>query len=324
MAGTTSVLAVDDDQQILSVLNIALNECGYKTTCIKDPHEALDVLSSQHVDVMLCDVLMPEMSGLELLERSQNLKPNMVVIMMSGMADMSTAREAVKLGAGDFLIKPFSLMAVPIAIERNLLLQQIETNRIIEQRNKVLLESIKALSAAMDAKEHNTVEHSERIATVALMIADAICLSPAERSNIELAAYMHDIGKIGVSESVLLKPDKLSDVEWAEMKTHPDTGSHILSNIEELTDLAKIIRHHHERFDGNGYPDGLSGTQIPLLSRILTVADSFDAMISDRPYRRGMSYAEAMRQLKEGAGTQFDAGIVRVFIKAWEHRHKKN
>ena len=125
---------------------------------------------------------------------------------------------------------------------------------------------------------------------------------------------MHDIGKMGISDAILMKPDKLSDAERLEMRTHPDIGSRILSNIEELSDLSLIIRHHHEWMDGTGYPDGLSGEQIPILSRILAIADAYDAMISDRPYRSRMSKREAKKQLREGAGTQFDRILVDIFL----------
>lgn len=319
----TTVLAVDDEHQTLSALGKALHDYGYHTHCVSTGAEALERLEDHKFDVVLCDLVMPKMSGLQLLDHTKNIRQQMIMIMMSGYADLAMACEALDRGANDFIVKPFSTLSVPISIERNLLLKQIEANRIIEQRNVVLLESIKALSAAMNAKEHGTAEHSERIAAVALMIADAIELPPVERSTLELAAYMHDIGKIGVRESLLLKPDRLSDSEWEEMKTHPDTGSKILSNIEELSDLAKIIRGHHERIDGTGYPDGLAGTDIPLLSRILAVADAFDAMTSDRPYRTRLGTDEAVERLKEAAGTQFDADIVTVFLRYMERQHRE-
>ena len=310
-----SVLVVDDEQQIRSILAKLLKECGYEVALAKDSAEALKALESQNFDIVLCDVIMPNVSGLAILGKARELHKAALIIMMSGYADLPMAREALNLGANDFLIKPFSLLTVPIAIERNLRYRQAEINRITEQRNKVLLESIKALSAAMDAKEHNTVEHSERIASTALMIAEAMGLPQAAKSTLELAAYMHDIGKIGVRESVLLKPGKLSKADWREIKAHPDTGSHILSKLEGLSDLVEIIRHHHERVDGQGYPDGLAGEQIPLLSRILSVADAFDAMTSDRPYRPQMTEAEALNRLKADAGTHFDSEIVDIFLK---------
>lgn len=325
-ADQISVLAVDDEWQVLAILSAWLKECGYEAACASNTAEALRILESRSFDVVLCDVFMPEMSGLDLIQKIKDLNNDALIIMMSGYTDIAMAKQALELGAYDFLVKPFSLLAVPIAIERDLRLRQMQATRIIEQRNKVLIESIKALSAAVDAKEHSTehstVKHSERIAHLALMMADEVELSPADRSNLELAAYMHDVGKIGISEAILRKPDRLSEAEWEEIKTHPDTASHILSNIEQLEDLAQIIRHHHEWVEGSGYPDGLSGEQIPLLSRILAVADAFDAMTSDRPYRRAMTEREAIRQLKKASGTQFDSTIVEIFLNRLKQQQK--
>jgi len=318
-----SVLAVDDDRLNLSILDTLLRECGYEVSCVGDGFEALRILESQKFDAMLCDMIMPGMSGPELVEKARELHGNMVVIMMVSSEDVPTVRTALDLGAHDFLVKPFSHLPVPIVIERNLRRAQMEASRVIQQRNKVLVETIKALSAAMDAKEHGTVEHSERIASMAVTIADAISLPATDKSTLELAAYMHDIGKIGVSEAILLKPDKLSETEWQKVKMHPDTGSHILSNLEELSDVSIIIRHHHERVDGKGYPDGLSGEQIPLLSRILAVADAFDAMTSDRPYRPRLTEHEALKQLQEGSGGQFDGRLVEVFLNSMEQDIRK-
>lgn len=311
---TVSVLLVDDEPHILSQLGRVLKDCGYETSCSQGGTEAIERLKLQDFDVLLADVVMPDMSGLDLLDRALSLRKNILPIMMSGYADMAMARQALDKGAADFLCKPFPMLAIPIAIERNLRRRQIERNRMIEQRNKLLLESIKALSAAMGTRELHTAQHCERMTDSALMIADSLGLSEADRSTLELAAYMHDVGKIGISDAILMKPDKLSDAEWAEMKAHPDIGSEILSNIEESADLSLIIRHHHERMDGTGYPHGLSGEQIPLLSRILAIADAYDAMTSDRPYRPRMSKAQAQKQLMEGAGAQFDKELVDVFL----------
>lgn len=315
---TVSVLAADDDLQTLSALSDLLNEYGYDSITVQSGYEAIRNLQSRRFDVVLCNATMPDSSGLVVLMKARELHEDTIVIMMSGYADISMARKMLDLGANDFLVKPLSMFSLIIAIERNLRYKEVEGRRIIEQRNKVLVESIKALSTAMDAKEHQTVAHSDRLACAAMHVADAMGLSSADKSTLELAAYMHDIGKIGVPEAILLKPDRLSEAEWAEIKMHPDIGSNILSNIEELSDLAEIIRHHHERFDGKGYPDGLAGEQIPLLSRILTVVDAFDAMTSDRPYRKLMSDSEAISRLLEGAGTQFDSNIVQQFIECWQ------
>ena len=313
-----TVLAVDDDLLLLHSLKHQLTGFGYGYQSATNAETAMGMMQESPVDVLLCDVHLPQMSGLDLLQMVRNFhsSPDMLVIMMSCNADIPLAKTSLEMGANDFLIKPFASQAVPIAIEKTLLSRQIQKNRIIQQRNRVLMESIKALSAAMAAKEHLTAEHSGRIASIAILIANAMKLAETDKETLELAAYMHDIGKIGVPESILLKPESLSAEEWAEMRKHPATGCDILSHIEGLGDLARIIRHHHERIDGNGYPDGLSGRDIPMLSRILSVADAFDAMTSDRPYREQMSAAEAITRLREASGSQFDADVVEIFVYA--------
>lgn len=315
------VLAVDDEELIISLLTKVLEDCGYETLSASDGTQAVSLLQSTKIDVLLCDVVMPGMSGLDVLVKAREINPDiMMIIMMSGYADMAMAQQALDLGANDFLVKPFSLLSIPIAIERGLRRKEIESGIFARQRNEVLLQSIKALSAAMDAKEHLTYEHCERIAGMTLLIAKALRLSASDISTLELAAYMHDIGKIGVPESILLKPDSLSAEEWEEIRRHPTTGSHILSHIEGLSDLVEVIRHHHERVDGEGYPDGLAGDEIPLLSRILSISDAFDAMTSDRPYRSRLSEYEALRRLREAAGTQFDAELVDVFLRSLQEQ----
>ncbi len=297
------VLTVDDDRVFLERSCAVLAECGYSARPAQNAPEALDVVRSGGIDVILCDLILPGISGLDVLKTSRTIDRNVMVIMMSARADLGSLRKAVELGASDFLVKPFRLAGLPFAIHRNLLQRQIAMTRQVEQRNRLLMECIKALSAAMGAREHGTAEHCERIGPLALMIAEAMGLSEADKSSLELAAYIHDIGKIAVRDEVLLKPGGLSDVEWDQVRMHPDTGSRILAAVEELSEVAAIVRHHHERVDGTGYPDGLAGQDIPILSRILAVADAFDAMTSDRPYRRSLSTAEAVARLREGAGS---------------------
>ncbi|MHB0913681.1 MAG: HD-GYP domain-containing protein [Armatimonadota bacterium] len=317
-----SILVVDDEERVLSAIESILAECGYDKVYCAPSSEAFGILKQYRIDLVLCDLVMPKPSGMEILLKIQEYWPETMVLLMSGYADIAIAHKALDQGATDFLVKPFSALSLMIAIERNLRRRAQEMKRIIEQRNKVLLESIKAFSAAIDAKERGTAQHSERMISMAMSIANALGLSPVEKGTLELAAYMHDIGKIGVKESILLKPGKLSDEEWEEIKLHPDTGSHILGNIEDLADLSQIIRHHHERMDGKGYPDGLSGEEIPILSRILAVADAFDAMTSDRPYRARLSEREALERLEQCAGSQFDPRIVEVFFEVFREQKR--
>lgn len=309
-----SVVAVDDDPQILAVLSRMLPDCGYRVACVEDGLGALQILESEKVDVLLCDMLMPRISGLDLLEATQELRKDVAAIMMSAYPDIDGARRAFELGAGDFLVKPINLQALPIVIDRCLLQRKVQAERDIEQRNQMMLQVVKTLSAAIGAKDCGTAEHCGRMARLAMAIGDTMGLSASEKGKLELAAYAHDIGKISVNENILAKKDGLSEEEWREIRSHPETGRNILLNIDAMADIAEIVRCHHERIDGKGYPRGLSGERIPLLSRILAVVDAFDAMISDRPYRRKLSESQAIAALERGSGTQFDRKVVEVFV----------
>jgi putative nucleotidyltransferase with HDIG domain len=180
------------------------------------------------------------------------------------------------------------------------------------------LATVRALAAAVDAKDPYTRGHSDGVATYALRIGEALRFSPEQMIALEMAAYLHDIGKIGISEDILLKPGKLTDAEMGQMRHHPLIGANILKPVAFPWPIAPIVRHHHEHYDGHGYPAGLKTEEIPILARVLTVADSFEAMVADRPYRRGRSQQEAMLELRRCAGTQFDPRIVDAFIDVLE------
>jgi len=191
--------------------------------------------------------------------------------------------------------------------------------RLKERESQVLFEALKALASAVDAKDPYTARHSMRVTRLSLILADAIGLNGDDKYLLELSAWMHDVGKIGVPDNLLTKPSRLTREEFEIVKVHAVKGAEIVGQIEELTRVADVIRHHHERLDGLGYPDGLRGEAIPLLSRIILVADSFDAMTSDRSYRRGPGREKAFAELRQYAGTQFDPDLVKSFISKVEN-----
>jgi HD-GYP domain-containing protein (c-di-GMP phosphodiesterase class II) len=207
-----------------------------------------------------------------------------------------------------------NIRELSILVERNLTRRRLETARLHERGAQVLFDAIKALASAVDAKDPYTARHSLRVTRLALLLADAIRLSTEERYVLELSAWMHDVGKIGVPDSILTKPFPLTEDEFGVMKAHPVKGGEIVGEIEDLSMVADVIRHHHERMDGSGYPDGLRGEAIPLASRIILIADAFEALVADRRYRKSVGRDVAIRELQEHCGTQFDPELVRAFI----------
>jgi HD-GYP domain-containing protein (c-di-GMP phosphodiesterase class II) len=238
------------------------------------------------------------------------MHPHMPVVLLTGHTDVELARDSLQRGASDFVTKPVNIRELPILVERNLTRRRLEVARLQEREAQVLFAAIKALASAVDAKDRYTARHSRVVTRLALLLADAIHLTGEERSVLELSAWMHDVGKIGVPDSILTKPGSLTEEEFAVMKAHPVKGGEIVGEIEELGRVADVIRHHHERVDGGGYPDGLGGDAIPQGARILAVADSVDVMITPRVYAPGMTIDEALEECRRCAGSQFDPDVV--------------
>ncbi len=193
----------------------------------------------------------------------------------------------------------------------------IEKARLYKDLDELFISTIRTIADAIEAKDPYTRGHCERIRTFSLMIARQLGFSEGERKNVELAALLHDVGKIGVPESVLLKKEKLTGKDWEVIRRHPRIGAELLSSIKQLREIVPAVLYHQERYDGNGYPEGLKGEEIPIIARIISVADTFDAMTTDRPYRKALSSEEALQELRKGAGTQFDRGCVEAFLRGY-------
>lgn len=330
------ILVVDDENFIRDIVSRKLTAEGFECTQAENAETALSLLARETFDCVVSDIRMPGMSGVELLRRIRVTDQDVAVIMATGAPDMDVALEAMRLGAYDHLSKPLNLdelaLTVDRAIEKKRLVQEnreyqqnletmvLERTRQLHDANEELrrlfVSSIRALAHALEAKDQYTQGHSERVAEGAVAIAKYLSLAEQEVQNIWLAGFLHDIGKIGIKESVLNKPGALDDVEWKSIQEHPVVAERILKPIEELGGVIKIVRHHHERYDGSGYPDGLKGADIPLGARILAVADSFDALTSKRSYRDALSQEEAVKVLEEESSSQFDPVIVRAFMSA--------
>ncbi len=328
------ILIVDDEANVRSVLKRHLESEGAECETSHDGMDALCKLKQRNFSLVISDIMMPGISGMELLHRVKGKDPEIAFIMITGMKDIHLAVDSLRIGACDFITKPFDLQGMRHAVERaferrRLLIENrryrekleskvrkrtLELNEAlqgVEESYKITLE---ALVTALDAREHETQAHSQRVREYTLTLAAHLELGQEDLVQVGRGALLHDVGKIGVPDSILLKPGKLSKEEWVEMKKHPRIGYDILQSIEFLAPAARIVLSHQERWDGRGYPNGLSGENIPLGARVFAVADTLDAMTSDRPYRKALSYEAALKEIRSCAGTQFDPRIVEAFL----------
>ncbi len=301
---------------------------GYRCEEASTGDEALNKIRSNPVALVILDIKMPGRSGIELLIELNANYPDIVVIMATAISDTDTAIHCMKQGAYDYLTKPFNLDEVVLSIERALKKRRLELEnrdyqqhleqKVEEQAKKIrssFLNAITALVYALEAKDKYTSGHSQRVAEISVAIAKELSLPQPNIEKIRLAGLIHDIGKIGVKESVLNKLDKLSDDECLHIQSHCEIGEHILAPIVEDEQILKAVRHHHEHYDGTGYPDGLSGEQISLSAKILAVTDAYDAITSGRPYREAASTETACDEIEHCNGTQFDPEVVDAFLR---------
>ena len=313
-----SILVVDDDAMVLQVMAAGLRQSGYAVTTTTSPLDGLRILRENVCDLVISDAYMPEMDGLTLAETANGIFPELPIVMLTGFGTVDLMREGLRRGASDFITKPFRMRDIPIIVERNLERKRLEKDRLSERSGRILFQAITSLLTAVDAKERCTAQHSRRVADISLQIGAALQQPEAEMRVLELAAWMHDVGKIGTPDAILRKPGGLTDDEWQVMREHAAKGGEIIAQIEDLRYLASVIRHHHERYDGTGYPDRLRGDAIPLLSRIIAVADAFETITSDRGYRSSRPVSVAVDELKRHSGTQFDPVVVETLLRLLE------
>jgi response regulator RpfG family c-di-GMP phosphodiesterase len=310
-------LIVDDNQTIAMATSAMLQRRGFKTEAVNDPNEALRLVRNELFDLALLDInLEAEINGLDLLRLIKEHTPSTTCVMLTGEGTLKRILKALEFGAQGFVIKPATqselFETIDLALEKTRLFRE----HVRMLRFTPLLEgATDALLNALEAKDLSTKNHSQRVSYYSLGIAKAFKFDPEEMAVIRIGAQFHDIGKIGIPDSILLKPGPLTPDEREIMKTHTEIGWKIMEGIKGLRKSALIVRGHHERFDGKGYPDGLRGDQIPIGARIASVADCFEAMVSPRVYSRGRPAEDAMMELRRCAGTQFDPDVVEVFLK---------
>jgi putative two-component system response regulator len=329
------ILIVDDEEIICNILAQRLVREGYLCTTAHNGREGLNHFYKDTFSLIISDIKMPEMDGVEFLKKVKAVNPNMMVIMVTAYPEIDMAVEAIRLGAYDFLIKPadldFVVLSVKKALEKKRLEEEVDTyhknlERLVEERTaklqqayrtlkKAHLDSVKVLAEAIDAKDPYTRGHSDRVRRMSLGIAQQMGFTEDRLEILEYGSLLHDIGKIGIKDEVLQKPGPLSSEEYRYIQEHPLIGVKIVEGIDFFKDKIPMIRHHHEHFDGTGYPDGLVGETIPLEARIITVPDAFDAMTSMRPHRRAMPLQDVLMELETGRGKQFDPKILEIFLR---------
>jgi putative nucleotidyltransferase with HDIG domain len=326
------LLIVDDEAEVRGVLNDLLSD-AYECAEASSAEVALDALRSSDYQLVISDITMSGMSGLEMIPHVKAVSPDTVIVMISGMQTIESAINALRLGAFDYLMKPFDLRQAEAAVARAFnhyelivakRLYETQLEELVAQRTSELDEALgslenayrstlKALTAALETRDAETHGHSERVVTFSLRLGREYGLTAQEMKSLEFGSLLHDIGKIGVPDAILRKPAKLTDEEWIRMREHPIHGQQILRGIKFLQGAAKVVAQHHEKWDGSGYPLGLVGDDIDICARIFSVADAFDAITSDRVYRKGRSYEAAAAELGEWSGRQFDPKVVEAF-----------
>lgn len=321
------ILTVDDEDIVRQLICQKLTKEGYQCRSAASAIEAMEKIEEDLPDLVILDITMPGKPGTELLKEIKANHPEVAVIMATAIQDISTAITCLKGGAYDYMTKPFNLEDVLLSVERALEKKRLESEnkdyqlhleqKVEAQAAKIrtaFLNAITSLAYALEAKDTYTSGHSDRVTDIAVAIAKKMSLSQEMVEKIRLAGLIHDIGKIGVKESILNKEGKLTEDEFLHVQEHCAAGDRILSPIVEDREILEMARHHHEHYDGSGYPDGLKGEDISLGARILTVADAYDAMTSERSYRKSMSDNNARSEIARCRGSQFDPKVADAFL----------
>ena len=341
---TLRVLIVDDEVSVRKVMAAVLAQVGLPCETAASGDEALRILETHRIDAVISDLQMPGMSGMELLAKVRQIYPRMVFLVVTGVDDIRVGIEAMRQGADDYLVKPLQvdanivLASLTRALHVKRLEQEVENYRhhleeIVAEQTQQLREALRqiersydhtleVLGAAIDLRDSPTAGHSRRVFLYSIEIAKAMGGLESQMRNIAMGAWLHDIGKLAIPDAILLKPGPLTDEERAIMQRHAQIGYDLLKGIPFLADAAEIIFAHHERCDGSGYPRGLKAGEIPAGASIFAVADTFDAMTSDRPYRRALPFQASREVIERGAGKQYDSQVAKVFLsipgETWE------
>jgi putative nucleotidyltransferase with HDIG domain len=329
------ILAVDDELHVRTMIGATLERHGFDVQLAASGREALLILERDNFDLVLTDIVMQDGNGIALLDRIHGQQPQLPVVMVTAIHDISVAIDSMRRGAYDYLLKPFErehlVSTVKRALDHRQALQdshnyQQNLEQVVAARTEMLRQAmenlehsydvtLEALGDALDLKDSETEGHSKRVTAYTIALSRAIGIAPAQIKVIARGAFLHDIGKMAIPDEILRKPGKLTPDEQVVMREHCSRGYHMLRKIPFLSEAAEIVFSHQEHYDGSGYPSGLSGAEIPIGSRIFAVADTLDAITSDRPYRKARSFDVAREEILSYSGTQFDPGVVEVFLK---------
>lgn len=323
------ILAVDDEQGIIDSLSIFLKRSGYSFTGCTDPEDAINKIRTEHFDLLLLDFIMTPLHGDQVVEEIRKFNKELYILLLTGHKDLAPPLETIRrLDIQGYCEKSDKFDQLLLLIESGI--KSVEQMRQIKQINEKLaatykqleqayMESIETVRYTVEAKDTYTRGHSDRVSMYAVLIGKKLGLSDEDIERLRIGGLFHDVGKIGIPDTILQKQGKLSDDEYSEIKNHPTIGAHILSTATIFKDILPIVKYHHEKYDGTGYPERLKGEKIPYLARITALADTFDAMTSKRVYRDSLSIEQVKEEFKRCKGTQFDPKLTEVFLDILEN-----
>ena len=323
------IIAVDDEEGILESLSVFLRKSNYEFVGITDPVEAIERVKEEHFDMMLLDFMMTPLHGDEVVEEIRKFNKELYILLLTGHKDLAPPLETIKrLDIQGYCEKSDKFDQLLLLIESGIksIKQMYEIKRINEELaesneklEQAYLDIVQTLRYTVEAKDTYTRGHSDRVSEYSVLLGRKVGLPEDQIKLLKIGGLFHDIGKIGIPDSILLKPGKLTDDEYSEIKNHPSIGAHILSSATMFKDIIPIVKHHHEKYNGKGYPSGLAGEDIPYLARIAAIADTFDAMTSRRSYRDKLDLEYVKNEIRNCKGTQFDPQLADVFLDILEN-----